>query len=263
MLDPQGGNVILRKLAGAIRDQNWFTVVLEVLIVVVGIFVGLRVDDWNQRRIDRQIGVQYLENIRIAVEADIAMLAEFENRVMGRRSAAEAVLAAVNSGAYEDAGLFIRQVDRAGRFTTPIYQRAAYEDMVATGNARMIKAILRGRLHEYYRQQLRYDVGADLQEQRVFQGYLPIAVDALPLDSQRWIYDVLGQDMTPLDGPPFLTEHATETLSKLRSNTDVVGGLKGVIRGTWSQENNMRAVRELAMQMKGELDTSIGVTRAP
>lgn len=45
--------MILRRLADAIRTQNWFTVVLEVAIVVVGIFIGLQVDDWNQRRVDK------------------------------------------------------------------------------------------------------------------------------------------------------------------------------------------------------------------
>lgn len=46
--------MILRRLARAIREQNWFTVVLEVAIVVVGIFIGLQVDDWNQRRLERE-----------------------------------------------------------------------------------------------------------------------------------------------------------------------------------------------------------------
>ena len=46
--------MILRRLAEAIREQNWFTVVLEVAIVVVGIFIGLQVDDWNQRRLGRE-----------------------------------------------------------------------------------------------------------------------------------------------------------------------------------------------------------------
>lgn len=46
--------LILRRFADAIREQNWFTVVLEVAIVVIGIFIGLQVDDWNQRRIERQ-----------------------------------------------------------------------------------------------------------------------------------------------------------------------------------------------------------------
>jgi hypothetical protein len=37
-------------MADAIRQQNWFTVVIEVFIVVVGIFIGLQVDDWSQSR---------------------------------------------------------------------------------------------------------------------------------------------------------------------------------------------------------------------
>jgi hypothetical protein len=37
--------MILRKLAESIRQQNWFTVLVEILIVVIGIFVGLQVDD--------------------------------------------------------------------------------------------------------------------------------------------------------------------------------------------------------------------------
>jgi hypothetical protein len=45
--------MILRRLAEAIAEQNWFTVMLEVLIVVVGIFIGLQADDWNQERRDR------------------------------------------------------------------------------------------------------------------------------------------------------------------------------------------------------------------
>lgn len=46
--------MILRRLADAIREQNWFSIVLEMIIVVVGIFIGLQVDDWNQKRLERQ-----------------------------------------------------------------------------------------------------------------------------------------------------------------------------------------------------------------
>ena len=46
--------MILRRLGHAIREQNWFTVVLEMTIVVIGILIGLQVDDWNQRRLERQ-----------------------------------------------------------------------------------------------------------------------------------------------------------------------------------------------------------------
>ena len=67
--------------------------------------------------------------------------------------------------------------------------------------------LLRIQLHEYYRQQLRYDVGAKLQERRVFEGYLPIAVNALPLESQRWIYDIIEENMA------YMTSAASRSLS--------------------------------------------------
>ena len=55
--------MILRRLAEAIRVQHWFTVVLEILIVVIGIFIGLQVDDWNERRKDRAAERGYLERL--------------------------------------------------------------------------------------------------------------------------------------------------------------------------------------------------------
>lgn len=42
--------MILRRLADSIRQQDWFTVFLELVIVVIGILVALQVDNWNQER---------------------------------------------------------------------------------------------------------------------------------------------------------------------------------------------------------------------
>ena len=55
--------MIIRKLTQAIRQQNWFTAVLEILIIVIGIFIGLQVDDWNQQRIDRVEERTFLQRI--------------------------------------------------------------------------------------------------------------------------------------------------------------------------------------------------------
>ena len=45
--------MILQRLATAIREQNWFTVLIETLIVVFGVFIGLQVQQWAVER-DRQ-----------------------------------------------------------------------------------------------------------------------------------------------------------------------------------------------------------------
>lgn len=45
--------MILRRLTHAFRKQDWFTVLIETLIVVFGVFIGLQVNNWNEARRDR------------------------------------------------------------------------------------------------------------------------------------------------------------------------------------------------------------------
>ena len=53
--------MIIRRMADAVREQNWFTVIIEIFIVVIGIFLGLQVTEWNNARneIQDQINIEY------------------------------------------------------------------------------------------------------------------------------------------------------------------------------------------------------------
>jgi hypothetical protein len=55
--------MILRSLAHSIRKRDRFAVAIEFLIVVAGIFVGLQVTDWNERRQLRQRELNYLQRM--------------------------------------------------------------------------------------------------------------------------------------------------------------------------------------------------------
>ncbi|HKI75000.1 MAG TPA: hypothetical protein VJ998_10165 [Pseudomonadales bacterium] len=46
-----------------IRKQHWTGVFIELVIVVLGVFIGLQVQDWNQARQDRALEHQYLERL--------------------------------------------------------------------------------------------------------------------------------------------------------------------------------------------------------
>ena len=65
--------MILRHLADAIRGQNWFTVLIELAVVVIGIFLGLQVDDWNARRKEAGLESSYVERLAAEVDANIAV----------------------------------------------------------------------------------------------------------------------------------------------------------------------------------------------
>jgi len=103
--------MILRNLADAIKEQNWSTVILEILIVVVGIFIGLQVDGWNEGRKKQQnIEVQLL---RIADDAAVLLaetdhlIVDFDNRIARAQIALEVLdgtpLTEANTPAFERA----------------------------------------------------------------------------------------------------------------------------------------------------------------
>ena len=42
--------MILRRITEHVKDQNWFAVAIDFLIVVIGVFIGLQVANWNEAR---------------------------------------------------------------------------------------------------------------------------------------------------------------------------------------------------------------------
>jgi len=49
--------MILRRLASAIQQQDWFTILLEIMIVVLGVFIGLQVNKVRVCCAVRTVGV--------------------------------------------------------------------------------------------------------------------------------------------------------------------------------------------------------------
>ena len=61
--------MILSKLSETISELKWTSAILELLIVIVGIFVGLQVDGWNEDRKDRIEEQIVLERLAADLEA--------------------------------------------------------------------------------------------------------------------------------------------------------------------------------------------------
>lgn len=56
--------MILRSITRHVRDQNWFAVGLDFLIVIVGVFIGIQVANWNTTRLERLEETAIVERIR-------------------------------------------------------------------------------------------------------------------------------------------------------------------------------------------------------
>lgn len=73
--------MILRRFSEALARQDWTVVLIELLVVVVGIFLGMQVDDWNQARQDRKDEQVFLGRLH----QDVLLARELSDRVRDRR----------------------------------------------------------------------------------------------------------------------------------------------------------------------------------
>ncbi|MFT5609734.1 MAG: hypothetical protein ACI9LU_000226 [Polaribacter sp.] len=64
--------MILRRLTKHVKDQNWFAVAVETLIVVLCVFLGLQVNNWNTENTARVNERQLLSQLQSDVEAAVS-----------------------------------------------------------------------------------------------------------------------------------------------------------------------------------------------
>ena len=65
-----GAAMLLRRITQHVKEQNWFAVGLDFVIVVFGVFIGLQVANWNDGRAERVQASDLMA--RMVFEADIA-----------------------------------------------------------------------------------------------------------------------------------------------------------------------------------------------
>lgn len=70
--------MILRRLTKHLRDQNWFAVFLDFFIVVIGVFIGIQVSNWNTDNAQREDETVFLR----LLEEDIRGSQELASRTL-------------------------------------------------------------------------------------------------------------------------------------------------------------------------------------
>ena len=87
--------MILRRFMQHVTEQNWFAVGLDVIVVVVGIFLGMQVNEWNANRHLHDLERQYLQALDIDIRASKKHL---DNRLVRVGKQSEALEKILRSG---------------------------------------------------------------------------------------------------------------------------------------------------------------------
>ena len=73
--------MLLRRVIEHVKAQNWTAVGLDFVIVVVGVFIGIQVSNWNDVRRDRTDERLILEELRQSLTADESKLSAVNDRL--------------------------------------------------------------------------------------------------------------------------------------------------------------------------------------
>ncbi|MEQ8557375.1 MAG: hypothetical protein RIB03_03575 [Henriciella sp.] len=131
--------MILQRLATSIRKQDWFTVAIETLIVVLGVFLGIQLGNWNAARHARDTEQNALTLLLEEAENNVSYseLTIYRASLLQQdREAALAKLSGETPVAGDPAqGMALMPVFRD---MTPIH--AAHDELAASGDIRLIRS---------------------------------------------------------------------------------------------------------------------------
>ena len=131
--------MLLRSITKHVVNQNWFAVAVDLVIVVVGVFIGIQVSNWNDERGDAEDSREFTERLRndLAYEAWLfEFVVEYYDDVLVNAIKTDDALAGRNS--LTDKELLIAAY-RATQFFIVIRQRSTYDELISTGRIELMK----------------------------------------------------------------------------------------------------------------------------
>ena len=143
--------MIQRRFIERLRTHDWFAVALELLIVVVGVFLGMQVTNWNAERISRRTAQSYVERLR-------EDLARNERTLTGRiayyrqvKVHALATLAAFESPKEAHGETFLVDAYQASQILSPVIDKSTYLELISAGAMNTIPSVaVRRRIATFY-----------------------------------------------------------------------------------------------------------------
>jgi len=263
---PKRAGTILGRLAQAVREQNWFAVALELVIVVLGVVIGFQVTAWGQARADRVKERGHLWQLAADLrETERLMGATDDARAESDRAAGLIWDAFYAPEQPPTDSLRLWRATSSNTGTTfPVLGTA--ETLVATGDIGLVRddslrtailAYLQGARREMDYQTLTRDRWADGAErldrgikvtEALLRTYTPVEIEAMlgtgsnyPLrhqDSIRWRF--------AFDLDDFLNDEEMEDAAE-----DLTGA-------NWSLRLSRARMRGAAADLRGRVETYLG-----
>lgn len=131
--------MMLRRFVNSLRDQNWTSIAVEFVLLVVGVFLGIQVANWNEDLADDRRSTEFTARLKadLRVEAwKYQYLLEYYTDVMVHAERAADALDGTAPLSDED---LVVSAYRATQYLGLPAQRATYDELISTGTFDLIR----------------------------------------------------------------------------------------------------------------------------
>jgi hypothetical protein len=142
--------MVVRRIREHVASHNWFAVLVDLMIVIIGVFIGLQVSNWNAARIERGEVRAYRTQI---IDDLVANQEEIVERLHYYRQVRAHALKAMEAleGLAPRGEAFLVNCYQATQVSPIRMERSAYDEMIASGMAKSFgDRAVRRRLSYYY-----------------------------------------------------------------------------------------------------------------
>jgi len=141
-----------RRIYEHVKSHNWFAVAIDFVIVVVGVFIGMQVSNWNAERNEGRAARAYIERIREDLKASARSV---ENAAEYYRAVKTHALAALDGFDKPQDALgeqFLVDAFQANQgFYRPV-ERSTYDEILSAGAMNSIRNLeVRRRIVTHYK----------------------------------------------------------------------------------------------------------------
>lgn len=135
--------MILSRLVAHLKQQHWTGVLIELVIVVLGVFIGLQVNNWNDDRRDRVLERQYLGRLREDFALSVKQAADNVQWMQEQFELEGKMVERLRDCSLDPAQRadFARGIYVAGRFESIPLVRGTIDELKSTGRLGLIRSV--------------------------------------------------------------------------------------------------------------------------
>jgi len=131
--------MILRSVTKHVKDQNWFAVLLDLLIVVFGVFIGIQVANWNQELVGERQSKVLIQRLIGDLKLDLEVVDHLLNYQQIVKSYAETAIDGFNEVETVVDEQFVISAYQASQVNLPTSYRGTFTEMINTGTINLVK----------------------------------------------------------------------------------------------------------------------------